>query len=108
MKQCHGMTEVVKSIDSRDSQLYTAEEQWKSSSEIANEIANRPQSIDMPSLISMEILEAHGRSSNVDQSEVLQRATEMSRILKDTEKYLAEVAAETKPNRKEYYQSHML
>ncbi|OTF74593.1 hypothetical protein BLA29_008422 [Euroglyphus maynei] len=56
----------------------------------------RPLSIDMPSLISMEILESHGHGrqmatkskpeQNVDQ--VLQNVNEMNRILNDTEKYL--------------------
>ena len=75
------LTEVVKSIDARDSQLYAIEERKKSNCQL-----NRPQSIDVPSLISMEILEAHGRALDLKQNDVLENVTEMKRILNDSDK----------------------
>lgn len=90
-------TETIESIDERDSQLYTMEEMNENlEDQLINHQNGRPLSIDMPSLISMEILESHGHGriqtksdqqpqQNVDQ--VLQNVNEMNRILNDTEKY---------------------
>ena len=98
MLSLSGLTEVVKSIESRDSQLYTMESNKLNSAsgtlernqDSSSPTIARPQSIDMPSVLSMEILESHGRAPNVDPSEVMHRVTEMNRILKDAERYLHE------------------
>lgn len=83
-----GLTELVKSIDARDSQLYALEEANQTDPSL------RPQSIDVPSLVSMEILESHARSTQADQGQVVQQVTEMKRILSESEKYLSAVMAE--------------
>ncbi|KAI2802175.1 Frmpd3p, partial [Blomia tropicalis] len=104
-----GVTEVVKSIESRDSRLYINELASSTSSppppippssSIGNDSAT---SIDMPSLVSMEILESHGHGLGKrvslsttggkkieDQQDVMFRVSEMSRILRDAERYLDE------------------
>lgn len=87
------ITKVVKSVDYRDSQLYKTDSNHQHQKSKDNEslqlAANRPQSIDMPSLVSMEILESQGISpKNEDQTDVTLRVAEMNRILKEAEKYL--------------------
>lgn len=87
------ITKVVKSVDYRDSQLYKTDSSHQMSKDIESLqfAANRPQSIDMPSLVSMEILESQGISSkNEDQKDVTMRVAEMNRILKEAERYLNE------------------
>lgn len=93
-------TEKIASQDARDSQLYALEE--------LRSTGKRPQSLDMPSLISMEILESHGKalascetpqnhlepfnqSAMMDQTEVQNRIAEMGHILQSAEKYLTKL-----------------
>lgn len=95
------VTEVVKSIDYRDSQLYKTDlsqhkQVDKANKGNINEFAYRPESIDMPSLVSMEILESQGISpKKEDQKDVTLRVTEMNRILKEAEKYLNDCKNDT-------------
>lgn len=99
------ITKVVKSVDYRDSQLYKTDSnhrhQMVKDNESLKNAVYRPQSIDMPSLVSMEILESQGISSkNEDQKDVTLRVAEMNRILKEAEKYLNNCKIDT-PSAKE-------
>lgn len=91
------ITEIVQSIDYRDSQLYKSNyNQVDKTKENLKVSTTRPESIDMPSLVSMEILESQGVSSKKEnQKDVTLRVTEMNRIFKEAEKYLTNVKNNT-------------
>jgi hypothetical protein len=46
--------------------------------------------IDLPSLVSMEILESQVCDANVKSEDIIKRVTEMNKIVADAEHYLAE------------------
>lgn len=99
-----GLTEMVKSIDSRDSQLYIMEKFDEQNNDLQlppspTSLTGRPESIDIASLVSMEVLESHGKTSNgTNQDEAMHRVVEMNRILKDAERYLKEYSSNSPDN----------
>lgn len=88
-------TEIVRSIDARDSQLYTLEQQQQFNG------SSRPLSLDVPSMVSMEILEAHGQpgTSAPDPQEIAARVIEINRMIRQAEGYITNIQKEAEAAR---------
>ena len=77
---------MIASSNSRDSYLYND-----------SDVPEKAECIDMPSVVSFEILENAGKLNlkneedyRMKNNEVLYRVSEMNRILKDAEQYLSD------------------
>jgi hypothetical protein len=57
--------------------------------------------IDLPSLVSMEILESQVCDTNVKSEDIIKRVTEMNKIVADAEHYLAEDHTDVKQDKDE-------
>lgn len=99
-------TETVRSIDARDSQLYTLEQQQQ---QLLNG-SSRPLSLDVPSMVSMEILEAHGQpgTSAPDPQEIAARVIEINRMIRQAEGYIANIQQEAQTARQAEIQKKLL
>jgi len=82
--------DITRSDDSHQPQLYTlVDSRFSNVDHNMNEKIN-PDRIDLPSLVSMEILESQVCDANVKSEDIIKRVTEMNKIVADAENYLAE------------------